>query len=201
MQIEDHGPEATIGRLANTLELCFHALSEGIALAEEVHAQNGWDSRADPQMFSHLVRREALDIIKGQNPEARDEDNLGAAMSGLHLTIGETDQLRIWHGSGGEVRVPSTETGRSFLKQASSSALYVPIFGVPEMPSECHTILLWEHKNGTLSRFTLIRPLDAESGHVVADWREPLLLRFSHHVEDLAYRPRPAVGRKELQGS
>lgn len=201
MQIEDHGPEATVARLEDTLELCFYALSQGITLAEETHAQNGWNHRADPQMFSHLVRREALELIKAQNPDARDEDNLGAAMSGLHLKVGETDQLRVWHGSAGEVRVPTTETGRNFLKQRSSTAMYLPMFGAPAMPSECHTILLWEHKGGRLSRFTLIRPLDSESGHVIVDWHEPMLLRFTQRVDDILYRRRETAGERELQNS
>jgi hypothetical protein len=201
MQIEDHGPEATLARLGGTLELCFSALSSGITLAEDTHAQNGWDRRADPQMFSHLVRREALELIKTQNPEARDEDNLGAAMSGLHLKVGDTDQLRVWHGSAGEVRVPTTETGRNFLKQRSSTAMYLPMFGAPEMSSECHTILLWEHKGGELSRFTLVRPLDSESGRVVVDWSEPLLLRFAQRVDDIPYRRRASEAERELHSS
>lgn len=201
MDIEDHGPAATVARLGGTLELCFNALSRGIALAEAIHAQNGWDPRADPQMFSHIVRREALELIKTQNPDARDEDNLGAAMSGLHLKVGEVDQLRVWHGSEGEVRVPTTETGRNFLKQRSSTAMYLPMFAPAEVPTECHTILLWEQKDGLLSRFTLVRPLDSESGRVIVDWRQPLLLRFAERMEDVPYRRRQPSSAKDLQTS
>jgi len=199
--IEDHGPAATIARLEGTLDLCFHALSEGISVAGALHAEKRWDPRADPHMFTHAARREALEVIKAQNPEARAEDNLGASMSGLHIEVGGTDVLRVWHGYNGQVRVPDSEAGRDFLRQVSSSAAFLPGFELPEVPRVCRTILLWEHRGGELSRFTLLRPLGAEEGTVLVDWQESLLERFAQRVDDVVYRRRETAGGREPQTS
>lgn len=201
MLIEDHGAAATIARLEGTLELCFRALSEGISVAGVLHARMHWDPRADPQMFTHAVRREALEVIKAQNPDARAEDNLGASMSGLHIEVGDTDILRVWHGYNGQVRVPSSEAGRDFLRQESSSSSFLPGFELPEVPRVCRTILLWEHQGGELSRFKLLRPLGVEGGTVLLDWQEPLLERFARRIDDIVYRRRQAAAGKELQTS
>ena len=201
MQIEDHGPVATVARLENTLNLCFRALSEGLLVAGALHAEQRWDPRADPQMFTHAVRREALEVIKAQDSDARAEDNLGAAMSGLHIEVGEIDVLRVWHGCDGQVRLPSSETGREFLLQESSSAQCLPGFESPAVPRICRLILLWEQRDGQLSRFDLLRPLGAEGSKVIVDWREPLLPRFAQRIEDVVYRRRETAASRESQTS
>ncbi len=201
MEIEDHGPAATLARLEGTLDICFRALTEGLVVAEALHAEKRWDPRADPHMFSHAVRREALEVIKAQNPDAKAEDNLGPAMSGLHIAVGETDVLRVWHGFDGQVRLPSSDAGREFLRQPSSSAQFLPGFEPLVVPQICRTVLLWEHKDGQLSRFKLLRPVDAEAGRVVVDWEEPLLQRFAQRMDDVLYRRRDTAAAQESQTS
>jgi hypothetical protein len=172
----------------------------GISVAEALHAEKRWDPRADPQMFTHTVRREALEVIKAQNPDARAEDNLGASMSGLHIQVGDTDVLRVWNGCNGQVRVPNSEGGRDFLRQVPSNAQFLPGFELPKVPA-CHTILLWECQAGDLSLFKLVRPLGTERGAAVVDWQEFLLERFATRMEDVVYRRREVDTSQKSQTS
>ncbi len=199
MLLEDHGPAATVARLEDTLGLCFGAISRGIAVADALHAERRWDPRADPQMFTHAVRREALEVIKAHNPEARAEDNLGASMSGLYIEVGGTDIVRVWHGNNGQVRVPSSEAGRDYLRQVSCSAAFLPGFDLPDVPRVCRTILVWEYRGGEVSRFKLVRPVGHERGTVIVDWQESLLERFVQRVDDVGYRRRDTGAGRESQ--
>lgn len=198
MELEDHQFAPTLARLDATLAVAFVALTKGIELAEAFYAQVGWDLKADPHHFSHTVRREALEVFKAQGMFGAGDTS--SPMSALHLQVGETDALRIWRGYEGEARVPSSETGLTFLRQPASSAPFLPGFDEEKAPKRCHSVLLWEHENGQLSRFTLIRPLYADAGKVVADWRQPLLLRYSQTVDDVQYRRRDS-GAAGVEGA
>ncbi|WP_131721980.1 hypothetical protein [Mycolicibacterium obuense] len=200
MNLQEHCAESTLARLGPTLELCHRALTIGLATAIALHAERRWDLRADPQMFTHTVRREALEVIKAQNPDARAEDNLGAAMSGLHLTVGDTDVLRVWSGSHGQVRVPTSEHGREFLQQVPSNALLLPGFEAPDVKA-CRTILLWEHQGDALSQLTLVRPLGLDKGVVAIDWQDSVLQRFATRMDDIVYRRRATNPNQESQTS
>lgn len=190
MQLTDHQFGPTIARLDATLAVAFVALRKGLELTEAIYAQAGWNPKTDPHHFSHTVRREALEVFKAEGMFADDDEDASSPMSALHLKVGDTDALRIWRANEGEARVPSSESGLKFLKQPASGAPFLPGFEDEEVPKRCRTVLLWEHKRGQLSRFTLLRPLYADAGRVVSDWREPLLLRYAETVEDVQYRRR-----------
>ncbi len=170
-------PQPTVLRLLPALREVFTGLRDGLEIAHSVHAQYGWDPRADPHLFHHLARREAVERLREHVPGVEEEANLGLPMSGLILRPTPGDVVRVWYSDDVQMKAPDSEAGRDFVTQPGTSEDLFSALGhpFPAATGVCKTFVRWSAQGTTITRFALVRPAGISRGSVVADWTVELV--------------------------
>src|SRR6266540_6461981 len=127
----DHGRDATVARLEPVWRQTYLALTAGLRLADHLHNIAGWRPAADLHLHRQMTRREAMEHLKGLDPEELDDDdNFGLPMSGLLLRPSDSDVLRVWHSTDPSIPVRDSRPAREFCAQAPSRADVLPLPGL-----------------------------------------------------------------------
>lgn len=170
-------PNSTLARLLPTLDELYAGLSSGLRRAAEVHEAYSWNPAADPHLFHHLARREAISYLRQSAAGPAEEDNLGLPMSGLRLSPTPMDILRVWYSDEADLRAPDSASAKSFLTQPSSAVDLFDESGTlfRMRQTVCRTYLQWSAVHTSIRRFQLVRPRGVRNSHVIPDWRVDLL--------------------------
>lgn len=183
-----HSPSAALERLGPLPALIFDALSEGVRVSAAWHATSGWSIDADPHIYRHAIRRQAMELLKTYGPDLGNHDNLGLSMSGLILRLDSGDVLRVWHSSDGELPLAESEPMRMFCTQnpTSQGVLFLELPGIEDSDGS-NLVILWDDDGSVLTRFELLRPSGLDGKRVLVDWQRDLLPRHGTKEDDLDY--------------